>query len=222
MKPKMLPMAKLVEDFSLYPRHGVEEVHVNDLVRALQAGATLPPIIADAETLRIVDGFHRRRAHLKHAGDDATALVELRRYRSEAELFKDAVALNSAHGRKLDRHDQTRIVLKLRELHVPDTEISVVLHIPEPVVETLALRIVQAPTGPIPSKRGLEHMRGQGLTANQVSVMGSVRSAEAGRLCLELTRLLRADMVDLDNPQTVARLRELVAALEDSLKSVAA
>lgn len=215
-------LATLVEDFGMYPRHRVDDAHVSDLVRALQAGNTLPPIIADAASLRIVDGFHRRRAYIKHQGDDAVALVELREYPDETALFLDAVAFNSAHGRKLDRQDQTRIILKLRELHVADQVISMTLHVPEPTVQQLSLRIVQAPGGPIPSKRGLEHLRGQAMTAEQVEVMKSVRSAESGRLCLELIRLLRADMVDLSDAQVIARLRELEQEIAEALRTIAA
>lgn len=222
MKPKHIALATLVEDFSLYPRHRVDDSHVSDLVRALQAGATLPPIIADAKSLRIADGVHRRRAYVRHLGEDATALVELRHYEDDAALFLDAVDLNSAHGRKLDRHDQTRIVLRLRELNVPDQQIAIRLHVPEPQVQHLAIRVVMAPSGPVPSKRGLEHMRGRDMTNEQVAVMDSVRSAEAGRLCLELTRLLNAELVDLGDDVVMARLRELNTVINRVLHAVAA
>ncbi len=219
---KKMAIASLVEDFSLYPRHRVDDSHVGDLTRALQAGHTLPPIIADAKSLRIVDGFHRRRAYIKFAGDEAAAFVELRRYKDEAALFLDAVSLNSSHGRKLDRHDQTRVVLRLRELQVPDQRIALQLHVPEPTIQQLALRVVMAPAGVLPSKRGLEHMRGKEMSESQVSVMGSVRSAEAGRLCLELTRLLDADLVDMSDDTIIQRLKALSEAIERALRAVAA
>lgn len=222
MKPKTLAVASLVEDFSMYPRHRVDESNVGDLVRALQAGHILPPIIAEAKSLRIVDGVHRRRAYIKHFGEEATAPVELRSYDTDAAFFMDAVSLNSAHGRKLDRHDQTRIVLLFRELKVSDQEIAIKLHVPEHQVQQLSIRIVMAPNGPIPSKRGLEHMRGEAMTEEQVSVMGSVRSGEAGRLCLELTRLLDAEMVNLEDDAIVARLQTLQAAISHALDAVPA
>lgn len=222
-KAQPVALASLVEDFSLYPRHTVSDSHILDLVRALQSGITLPPIIAERKSKRVVDGVHRRRALLKHFGEDAVTPVELRDYENDAALFLDAVDLNSAHGRKLDRHDQTRIVLRLRELHVPDQQIALRLHVPEPTITQLAIRVVIAPSGEqLPSKRGLEHMRGTTLTDAQVSVMGSVRSAEAGRLCLELTRLLSAEMVDLRDEQIRARLIELERAIQSALQIVAA
>lgn len=222
MKAKTLAVASLVVDFSLYPRHNVDETNVGDLLRALQAGHTLPPIIAEAKSLRIVDGIHRRLAYLKYFGEEATAPVELRSYDTDAAFFMDAVSLNSAHGRKLDRHDQTRIVLLFRELKVSDQDIAITLHVPEHQVQQLSIRTVIGPNGPIPSKRGLEHMRGEAMTEEQVSVMGSVRSGEAGRLCLELTRLLDAGMVNLDDDAIVARLQALQVAISNAIEGVAA
>lgn len=222
MKPKSVALASLVEDLSMYPRNRVDDAHVNDLVRALQAGMALPPIIAEAKSLRIVDGVHRRRAHLKHFGEEATAHVDLRTYETDAALFLDAVALNSAHGRKLDRHDQTRIVLRLRELKVPDQEIAINLHVPEIQIQQLSVRIVMAPSGPVPSKRGLEHMRGTSMSQDQIDVMDSVRSGEAGRLCIELTRLLDAGMVNLEDQSIVSRLQHLQVAISTALQAVAA
>lgn len=214
-------LATLIEDFTLYPRNRVDDTHVSDLVRALQAGATLPAIVADRSTLRIVDGVHRRRALLKHFGEPATADVDFRDYPDDAAFFLAAVALNAQHGRKLDRHDQTRVVLRLQELNVEDRIIAATLHVPEPEIRTLQLRVVYGPSGAAePSKRGLEHMRGQQMTTVQIQTMRSVRSAEAGRLALELTRLLDAGLVDFTDGTVVARLRELAKTISRALKSV--
>lgn len=218
-----IKLATLIEDLALYPRHRVDETHINDLVRALQAGSTLPPIVVDRKSKRIVDGVHRCRALLKHLGEDASAKVDFRTYDTDADFFKDAVALNSSHGRKLDRHDQTRIVLKCQELNLPTQEIALVLHIPEPQVQYLSLRIVHADAGEaVPLKRGLEHMRGQTITEQQRSTMASVRSAEGGRIALELMRLLDADLVDLSDECTVERLKALATAISRALSAVAA
>src|SRR5262245_36857156 len=116
MMLKEMKLADLIEDPTLYPRNTVDDTHVGELVKALASGALLPPIIVDAASLRVVDGVHRRRAHLRFFGDDAIANVDARDFADDAAFFLEAVALNSIHGRRLDRADQTRIVLKLREL----------------------------------------------------------------------------------------------------------
>src|ERR1700691_5082151 len=60
----------LVEDAGVYPRGMVSEVHVADLAYALDAGAQLPVPVIDRETQKIVDGFHRVRAHRKRLGEN--------------------------------------------------------------------------------------------------------------------------------------------------------
>lgn len=220
---KTLPLASLVEDFALYPRNRVDDSHVADLVRALQAGQDLPHIVVDAKSRRIVDGVHRRRAMLKHFGEDAAVAVDVRKYADDTALFLDAVALNAQHGRKLDRHDQTRIVLRLRELNVADTVIASTLHVPEPQIQTLAIRVVYEPSGQaMPAKRGLRHLYGQPVTVEQVQTIRSVRSAEAGRLCLELTKLLETNLIDLSDERIVQQLRALSESIDKSLRSLAA
>jgi hypothetical protein len=221
MKTKTVPAASLVEDFSLYPRNTVSDTHVNDLARALSAGDSLPPIVAEKGTLRIVDGVHRRRAHIKAFGDEATVEVDLRTYENEAELYLEAVRFNSAHGRKLDRHDQTRIVLRLQELQVEPSAIALALHVPEQEIRTLAIRVVYDEAGTaVPQKRGLEHLRGTVLRPEQVTAMKSVRSGEVGRLCLELTRLIEHDLVDYEDSRVVDRLMSLNRVLFSAVERI--
>lgn len=220
---EQIQLAALVEDTALYPRNTIDDTHVADLVRALASGAELPPIIAEAGTLKIVDGFHRRRALLRFLGEEAFGAIELRSYESDSAMFLDAVALNAIHGRRLDRHDQTRIVIKLREYGIADRVISVHLHVPELMIEKLSLRVVVDEAGERqPSKRGFEHLQGQTLSASQMSAMDSVRSGEVGRLCIELTRLLDEGLADLSNLKTRQQLQRLTIAIAASLESVAA
>jgi hypothetical protein len=218
---KQLAVSALVVDFNLYPRNTVQEVHVSDLVRALESGAMLPPIVIEKSTGRIVDGVHRRLAVLKHSGPDTVIDVDARDFKSDAELFLEAVRLNSMHGRKLDRADQTRIVLKLQEFQVPPQSISMALHVPEATVQMLALRFVTDSSGEQhPQKRGIEHLRGQQLSDAQLSALKTVRSAEAGRLALELTRLIDNDLVDLEDRDVLVRFQSLAKSLAGCIKQI--
>src|SRR6516165_5257646 len=128
-----MPVSKLIEDLSIYPRRIVNQNHVRDLTSALQAaeGADIfPPLTVDRRSKRIVDGFHRRRAFLAVLGPDAEIQAELRTYHSETELLLDAVRLNCVHGLNLYEIEKRRIVLKLSDLGVDDDEIAGALHVP--------------------------------------------------------------------------------------------
>lgn len=221
MKTERVSAASLVEDFALYPRNEVNETHVNDLVRSLASGSDLPPIIAERSTRRIVDGVHRRRAHLKHFGEVAVVGVEFRDYDDEAALYLDAVRFNAAHGRRLDRHDQTRIVLRLQELNVDAKVIASALHVPEQEIKTLAVRIVYDTAGTaVPQKRGFEHFRGQQMSDEQLGAMKSVRSGELGRVCNELIKLLDYELIDYEDPSSEKWLRQLAHSVTGSLKRI--
>jgi hypothetical protein len=221
MKTTTVAATTLVEDLALYPRNQVDDQHVTDLVRALSSGAQLPPVVAERKTNRIVDGVHRRRAQMKLLGEAAKIEVDFRDYESEADFYLDAVRLNAGHGRRLDRQDQTRIVLRLQELKVDERTIASALHIPEPDIRTLAVRIVYDSAGTaVPQKRGLEHLRGQRLSDQQIDAMKSVRSAEAGRLCLELLRLLENDLIDYEDPKVEQRLKQLATAVTAALRTI--
>lgn len=222
-----ISLSSLIVDEAFYPRTGIDDTHVSDLVRALKSGAELPPIVANKRTLVVIDGVHRLNALRRHLGDgdEVMVRVELRAYKDDAEAFLDAVALNSQHGKKLDRQDQARIVLRLRELNVPDQTISVTLHVPQQQIDQLAVRIVISPSGEaIPAKRGIPPMLfGKPMTAEQIEAMRHVRSAEAGRLCQELYSLLKNDLVDRTNANVLAKMRILQDAINDFLrKEVAA
>jgi hypothetical protein len=216
-----VPAASLIEDLSFYPRNQVDDTHVNELVKALASGSTLPPIIVEESSKRIVDGVHRHRALMKFNGDDTEVAVEYRTYSDDAALYIDAVKLNAQHGRRLDRHDQTRIVLRLQELKVDARTIASALHVPEQEVRTLAVRIVYDTGGTaVPQKRGLEHLRGQTLSDEQIAAMKSVRSAEAGRLCIELIKLLDNELIDYDDTNVRDRLQQLAHAVAGALKRI--
>lgn len=124
VKTAKVPLPSLVLDWGLYPRHEVDGSHVMDLVRALEAGESIPPVIACETTGKVVDGFHRCKANERAFGAEAEVDVEWRQYENEAEMFLDSVRLNARHGQKLTKVDMTRCLLKAGDLHI-DPEIIV-------------------------------------------------------------------------------------------------
>lgn len=221
MTIETVSLAELVEDFDLYPRNSVDSGHVSDLLRALKSGATLPPPIADAKSKAITDGFHRVRAYRRHLGTGGEIEVDLRTYKNKREMFLDAVELNSAHGRKLDRHDQARIVTLAKKMRIAKDVIAVRLHITEKAVEQLKVRVVidSETNERIPNKRGGEWMNEMTLTPEQISEgIRPCRSLEVGRLAIELTRLLDHDLVNWKDEQIVGRLRKLSDRLDEALQ----
>ena len=171
---EQLPIAKLVEDMSIYPRHEIDMQHVGGIVQALEAGGQLPPIVADKKSLRIVDGWHRCRAYKRFLGSEGVIDVELRAFRDDKAIMLEAVNLNATHGRKLDRIDQVRIAVMLREFGIQTSRIALALHVTERQVEKLHIRIATASveshgtitgTTNVALKRPVQHLAGTRLSA---------------------------------------------------------
>lgn len=206
-----LPLAALVEDLTIYPRHAVDPHHIASLVDAIRAGNTLPPIIVEKGTNRIVDGMHRARALRKVLGENGTVAAITKEYATEADLLLDAISMNASHGRKLDRMDQARAVLLAEAAGVSVQAISVVLHMPEEKVQQLRIRVAYTEPGgpPVVLKRPAAHLSGKILTEEQrhahqsmpgtsllltarqlrISLESGIANSEDGKLRLELVAL---------------------------------
>ena len=114
----------LVFDDAIYPRGHVDGALVDDLVEALKTGATLPPIIVDKKTRKVVDGVHRAWAYRKFADDneDAAVPIATKTYKSDTDMFIDALRLNARHGHRLSLGDCERIYGIGRRLRI-DSEV---------------------------------------------------------------------------------------------------
>lgn len=221
-----IPLAELVEDMDLYPRHAVDSAHVQGLVFALQSGATLPPIVADKRSKRVTDGWHRRRAQKRFLGAEGAVEVELIDYAGEAEMKLDAARRNAQHGRHLDAIDRTRCVLMLRASGFDDAQIAGALNVPEKRVEKLAIRVAAAPKGSVDSvpgtrsivlKRSVQHMNGQRLTKSQAQAHSMLPGTSFLLITKQLCQGLAENMVNLEDERLVAQLEKLRSLLDDKL-----
>ena len=217
-----MPLCELVEDLEIYPRHAVDDSHVQALALALEAGCELPPIIADARSKRIADGWHRYRAHKRVYGPTGTIAVELRNYANEAAMVEDAVGLNAAHGRRLDSMDQTRAVVMLEKYDVPIDRIALLMHVPAMRVEKLRVRVARATvpceatipgTKKITLKRSMSHLQGETLTREQAEAHDSMPGTSFLLLARQLKTALETKLVNLADEKLCAALRELKDAI---------
>src|SRR3990172_4685005 len=138
MKTKIetVKAASLVLDFNLYPRNSIPAQNVRDIVHAMQAGVTLPPIVAEAKTRRVVDGFNRTTAALK-VDTDATIDVEWRTYDNDGALLLDAIALNAAHGQKLSSYDVAHAITLAETLSINPDLVANALHMTKEHIESI-------------------------------------------------------------------------------------
>jgi len=224
----LIPVAELIEDFAIYPRHAVDESHVLDLARAMEAGTfdiEKFPVTADQASKRITNGFHRTRAWRRVYGDAALITAELKAYATEADMVRDAVDLNAEHGRRLDRQDRTRSALLLQKHGIAETEIAVLLHTTEQYVSTILTKVVIVKDGPgnegliVPAKpvayAGVDRTTRQ-ITSEQAAVMRSSSGHRPGQVASQLARELRSGLINIESPG----LREKFTDLRDAINEV--
>jgi hypothetical protein len=220
------PLAILVEDYSLYPRGRLDELNVLRLLESLQAGVTLPPIVADRETKKIIDGWHRKHALERYLGHQGVVDVDVRNYQDASEMLEAIAQLNVTHGLPLSRKDVVRCLVLAEQLHMPLSRMAKALNITTQRAETLRVRLAKAPRempGTVPGtvrvvvKDSFKHLQGSDLTEEQVEASRLAPGVSYSLLVRQLLGGLRSDLMNLGDPQLIVLLRQLRDELEQRL-----
>ena len=211
---KRMKAASLILDYTLYPRNNVDATHVRHLVQALEAGSELPPVVIDKKTKRVVDGFHRVKAHLKYGGDDAEIEVIEKNYKDDATLFTDSMRYNAAHGVKLDSCDRTHCLIVAETLGLTMDTVAGVLNIPIERLGELKANTAKSGKLTIPLKRTVRHKSGQNLTKRQVQANDKLSGMNQQFYVNQLIELIESDLLDTSDDKLMAQLATLAALLD--------
>jgi uncharacterized ParB-like nuclease family protein len=182
---KDIALSKLIVDEELYPRQNVNEVHVRSMVRTLQGKQELPPIVVwkqgtnGSTQLTIVDGWHRYQATSRTGAKSIRA--DIRNYKDKAEAFKDAVALNTAHGLRLDDNDCQKVIETGELLGLKEFELALVLRTSIQHLHVLKGRFATVKEATkavgewrkVALKNSCRHLAGHTVTTKQVEAMTS-------------------------------------------------
>lgn len=201
----------LVRDYSLYPRHEVDDYHVREIMEALRAGLTLPPIIADKASLRVIDGFHRIAAYGRLYGSEYVADVVLNDYESDAAMFQDAMEHNTQHGRNLTPYDKARCIARSKELGIEMQTVASALHITQDRLDKMLLERFTV-SGEV-LKRTTRHFAGGAITPEQ-SEFNRQRAGGLDQLFYinQVIGLLDSDSIDWER-ETVTKALERLKTL---------
>jgi len=143
-------IADLVFDWNLYPRKEVDHKNVvKNYARALKAGCVFPPVkVALFHGKKIiVDGVHRISSR-KLLNIDYVDCVVLP-FDSEAELFAEAVRLNSTHGKSFSVEELNANIKRLQKYNFDVKEIMALAHVPASEIyrESAPITVMKAPCG---------------------------------------------------------------------------
>lgn len=207
----------LVLDRDISPRSRLGSNHVRQLAEVLRAGTTLPSIVVERKTSRVVDGFHRVAAHRRVYGREALIAVIEKDYTDDADLFVDAMRLNSAHGSRLAPYDQLRCVAIAQRLSIDPHRVAGALSVRPSYIGDLTARrsgTELATRSPVPLKRTIEHMRGRELTPAQIEANDKLGGQSQTFYLNQINLLAENDLFDLEEARVRHELRRLERNLE--------
>lgn len=207
----------LIFDYTIYPRHNIDDFHVALIAEAIRAGKSLPPCVIDSKSKRIVDGWHRIKAHIKIYGTEKKITVIAKKYGDEAELFLDSVKLNAEHGKRLSSYDIARCITKAEEMNIDPSFMAANLGMTVEKLSDLRIKkVAQSDNGPVPIKRALVHFarNGMKLSLSQQEAMKGIGGMSAHYLVGQIIALVEADLIDYSNMSLVKKLRYLASIIE--------
>ena len=213
---KKLKIEEIVLDFNLYPRTEISETHARRIADVLEAGKELPPIVVQKRTLRVIDGFHRVRAHrLLKLEEISCDIIDC----NDVEAYKKAVELNSAHGRPFTPYDYRRIVLKFDELGISRDQVVDILNIKIDKIKDIKLSYGISSKGkPIALKRTINFMKGKKLTKRQEEANERLGGMSALFWVNQLIELLESDLWQPENEELNLRMNKLTKLWEEKNK----
>jgi len=213
VKTKNVKCAELIWDQSVYPRHRVDETHIKRIDDAEQVGQRLPPIIVCRKTRRIADGVHRWKQKIRRYGKEAEIEAIEQDYQDDAEFFLAAIALNAGHGVPLAPLDRQRILRVGEGLKLTREALCGAMAISVKRIEATSINR-QAAGGTI-LKRSIEHMAGKPLSARQQAANDKLTGQRQDFIINQVIELLEAELINRDDPQTMAALDRLKRAIEE-------
>lgn len=209
-----VPISDLVMDFEIYPRVDTSDIYIAELAEALRSGAVLPPVIADKASKRLVDGFHRVKAHTRVFGADGKITVQWRSYESEAELVSEAIRLNGKHGRRLSKVDCVRCAHIGNRSGLQIEAIASLLGLTtEKLTGLVASRSPSPNSDEVILRPDMAHLAGTRLTAAQKKIVARGGGNKATFYARRLAELLEAEALDLSSATLRTALERLRSVL---------
>lgn len=214
----LVKAASLVLDFSFYPRNQVDAHHVNEMCEAERAGVEFPECLADQKTKRVVDGFHRVAKQLKIYGEGAEIACKFKKYKSERDMFEDAMRLNANHGRTLTAYDKAHCILLAGNFGISDEVVADALSVTTERIElvrTTKIATVSNGNGDvqIPLKRTIRHKAGKRITHKQREANLKLGGMEQLFYVNQIILLVENNLLDKANEKLMEKVKQLKAIL---------
>lgn len=212
----------LVFDFTIYPRVDVDSTNVSRIEEALRVKTSMPPVVIEEKSNRIVDGFHRVKAYLAVFGPKYGVECATKRYKNDGELFMDAMKYNANHGRALSPYDRVRCVTIAQGLHIEVNHIASSLSVTvDKIGDLLKTRTAHGAGGHVvPLKNTIKHMAQQDLTPEQETANKKLSGLNQLFYINQVLLLIESGLLNLADAniaEGIERLREAIKGLSQKV-----
>jgi hypothetical protein len=187
--------------------------------QAWRCGECFPPIIVDQNYV-IISGYHRTESARLEFGGDWEIDVIVMHFHDEVSRVEKAIEENR-HGLPIVGFSRRSAILVLQELGRNPQQIGKLFKIhPKQVVDMAGMSVVVLGEESMrPIKRGLEHLAGSVMSAEQYEVH---RKADRGISVVtaanQILRWFENGWVELDDRQTRESMENLARVLEEELQ----
>jgi len=214
-KTTKVKAGELLFDYRFYPRQKINDFHIGRLTMALKAKQSLPPVVVDADSMRVIDGFHRTQAYIRCFGEDGLIPAKLKKYDNEADMFKDAVLYNASHGMAFTVFDIGRTLVLAKDFSIQIEQLCSMLGITEARARKIIGRIKKTKSNEdVVVKTGLDKLVEQKtLTDEQKEVNEHALGVATLRLANDLLGRIKEDCI-LYSKDLLFVLSELRDAIE--------
>ena len=204
------PIASLQLDETIWPRGSIVAANVAAIAEAMRLGETMPPIVIDRKTSKVVDGFHRIRAAEKLYGPTYAIPVEARSYPNRQAMVADAIRLNVGRGADLTSWDIARCLMLAEEVGLDLPTLAGLLKWrPEKLVKYRDTRLARTDDDrKLMLKRSIRHKLNQPLTPAQEHANEQLSGMNPMFHANQLVTLLETDLFP-DDDHLAARLAHL-------------
>lgn len=211
VRTTLFTLDDLVIDVRIYPRKTLNNHHVNDLVRAFQSGALIPPILVAQGTNCLIDGRHRTEAARKLG---MVALpAHLKKYPDEPSMLEEAIRLNT-HGQKLNHYDMAHCVILARQIGLSQDRLATAMSTTKNFIDELwSMKTAYYNDEPVAIKRSHFELAQQNLTTKQFLANEKSTGVHAIAVANQLINLLDGKVINWDNHKLVEKLELLYIKL---------
>lgn len=227
---KLEPVAGLIFNEEIYPRHKIDAANVRSLIEAFQADQPVPPIVACRKTKIIIDGVHRQHALVRMYGDKAQWYVKWEDFNTDKQRFLRSVELNARHGVRLTQFDRAHCLLIATRFKITEAQLAAGFGVSRESfmsstrerfatgtctrTATASAPVAKSVEGePVPLKRTIRHKSGQVLTAEQVQANEGLAGFPVAFYADQVSKVIQANLLP-DDEKTMESLRRLYKLLE--------